>query len=383
MSYRRRGYAASLRGSTRTGSNRGSARCATMIGDRNYRVALVLSGGNALGSWQAGAFEAMAARGLLPDRVVGASVGAINGAVIVGNPPDLAVERLRTFWSPAGSGWWPAEFDAWRRTAAVSATLAGGRLDAFTPRPFFGQPWASDGGASPSLFDTRPLARTLERSVDWHRVNNGPVRFSITAVELESGLDAVFDTARDQLGPDHVRASAALMPAFPPVEIGGRWYVDPGLSANLPVDPVLAEPGGEPLLVIALDLLPLSAPKPATFGESAGRLQDLVFAAQTRRAADTWKAVYDLHGASAPAVTLARLSYSDQAREVAGKAFDFSPETAGERWKAGAAVVHALIDRLERGEIPIDEPGLTVVQDSEEAPLLQDTFRLRVEEKAG
>ncbi|PAX08082.1 patatin-like phospholipase family protein [Sphingomonas lenta] len=352
------------------------------MADRPYRIALVLSGGNALGSWQAGAFEAMAARGLLPDRVSGASIGAVNGAMIVGNPPERAVELLCAFWSPA-SARWPETFDAWRRTAAVSATLAAGRMDAFTPRPFFGQPWASDGAPSPSLFDTRPLKATLERSVDWDRVNDGPVRFTITAVELESGLDAVFDSERNRLGPDHVRASTALMPAFPPVEIGGRWYVDPGLSANLPADAVLAEPGDAPLLVIALDLLPLSAPKPATFGEATGRLQDLVFAAQTKRAADAWKTVYDLHGPAAPAVTLARLSYSDQGREVAGKAFDFSPETAGERWAAGAAAMHALIDRLEAGDVPIGEPGLTVVQNPDEAPLLQDTFRLKVSEKAG
>lgn len=354
-----------------------------MVHDRDHRFALVLSGGNALGSWQAGAFEAMVARGYAPDRVSGASVGAINGALIVGNPPDRAVERLRAFWSPAGASWWPAELDAWRRTAAVSATLAAGRWQAFTPRPFLGQPWVGDGAPSPSLFDTRPLAATLERSVDWERVNDGLVRLTVTAVELESGLDAAFDTTRDRLGPDHVRASTALMPAFAPVEIGGRWYVDPGLSANLPVDAVLAEPGDGPLLVIALDLLPLSAPKPATFGEAAGRLQDLVFAAQARRAADAWKAVYDLHGPKAPAVTLARLSYSDQGREVAGKAFDFSPETAGERWAAGATAMHALLDRLEAGDLPIGEPGLTVVQDPDEAPLLQDTFRIRLSEKAG
>ena len=115
----------------------------------------------------------------------------------------------------------------------------------------------------------------------------------------------------------------------------------------------------------------------------AGRLQDLVFARQSRRAIDALRAVYDGMYPHAPAVTLVRLSYRDQGREVAGKAFDFSPETAGERWAAGAAAMHALIDRLEAGDMAVGEPGLFVAQDLDEAPLLQNTFRLRSAEKAG
>ena len=108
--------------------------------ERPYRLALALSGGNALGSWQAGAFAAIAARGYLPDRVIGASAGAINGAVIAGNPHDLAVVRLRGFWSPAvgPANWWPAELDQWRRSAAIAAAMTVGRADAFAPRPFLG-----------------------------------------------------------------------------------------------------------------------------------------------------------------------------------------------------------------------------------------------------
>lgn len=347
--------------------------------ERPYQIALALSGGNALGSWQAGAFAAMAARGYLPDRVIGASAGAINGAIIVGNPPDLAVERLRAFWSPAAgpTGWWPAELDQWRRSAAIAAAMTLGRADAFAPRPFLGQPWTMPGNSSPSLFDTRPLNATLANAVDWARVRAGPVRFQVTAVDLDSGEDVVFDSARDSLGPDHIRASAALMPVYPPVEIDGRWYVDPGLSANMPLDALLADPGPEPLLVIALDLLPLAAPRPDTVGEAAGRLQDLVFASQTRRTIDAWQAVYDLHGAQAPAVTLARLSYADQHREVAGKAFDFSPESAAERWDAGRAATDAFLGRLEAGEIATGRPGLEVYPDARGSRLAGGSFRIR------
>jgi NTE family protein len=169
------------------------------------------------------------------------------------------------------------------------------------------------------------------------------------------------------------------MPAFPPVAIGGRWYVDAGLSANLPLDAVLADPGPAPLLVIALDLLPLSSPIPRSIGEAAGRMQDLVFAAQTRRSVEAWAEVYRLHGDRAPAITLARLAFADQSREVAGKAFDFSSETAGERWVAGVATMQAFLDRLDVGAVAIGEPGLTVDRDPDDAPVGRAGFRLSAE----
>lgn len=342
-----------------------------------------MSGGNALGSWQAGAFEALAARGLAPDRVCGASAGAVNGAVIAGNPPEIAVERLRTLWSPAATApWWPSEADAWRRSAAVAGFMAGGRPGLFAPRPFMGQTWAWDDGAPPSLYDTAPMRRTLAELVDWDRINGG-TRLQVAAVELEMGEDTLFDSAREPLGPDHIRASAGLMPAFPPVEIGGRWFVDPGLSANLPLDALLVEPGSEPLLVIALDLLPVAAPKPETVGEVAGRLQDLVFARQSRRTIDAWRSVYDGMGDRAPAVTLVRLSYRDQGREVAGKAFDFSPESAAERWEAGRTAADACLDALEAGRIATGRPGLTVYEGADGPEPPGPAFRVKPAETVG
>lgn len=356
-----------------------------MNGFPKHRIALALAGGNALGAWQAGAFETLAARGHRPDRVSGASIGAVNGVIIAGNPPERAVERLRELWSPAAGpwSWWPAGWDEWRRTAAVTAAVTTGRLDLFVPRALTPSGWFPNGDEELGLFDSRPMLATLERLVDWPRLNDGTTRVSLSAVELDSGEDAVFDTKDMALGPEHVRASAALMPVFPPVEIDGRAFVDPGLSANLPLDAVLGDPGPAPLLVIALDLLPLASPHPRSMGEAIGRAQDIVFAAQTRRTIDAWKTVYDLHGADAPSVTLARLSYSDQGREVAGKAFDFSPETAADRWASGAAAMTAFLDELESGRIPLGEPGLTVFRDVEESKLAVGTFRFRAAGKAG
>ena len=61
-------------------------------------VALVLQGGGALGAYQAGVYEALAEAGVEPDWIAGVSIGAINAAIIAGNPPKSRVERLRAFW---------------------------------------------------------------------------------------------------------------------------------------------------------------------------------------------------------------------------------------------------------------------------------------------
>src|ERR1700719_2333070 len=72
------------------------------------RVALVLQGGGALGAYQAGVYEALAEAGIHPDWIAGVSIGAINGAIIAGNPPKSRIDRLREFWTQATvGGVWP------------------------------------------------------------------------------------------------------------------------------------------------------------------------------------------------------------------------------------------------------------------------------------
>src|SRR5437667_12595554 len=74
------------------------------------KVALVLQGGGALGSYQAGVYEALASSDYMPDWVAGISIGAINAAIIAGNAPEKRVSQLRRFWEDitAPTAWWPA-----------------------------------------------------------------------------------------------------------------------------------------------------------------------------------------------------------------------------------------------------------------------------------
>lgn len=327
-----------------------------MSDERSCGLALVLGGGNALGAYHAGVQQALEEAGIVPDRIVGTSIGAITGAIIAGNAPQDRAARLAEFWRPAGAdvpAWFP---DDWRRTGETLATLMGGRRGMFTP------PGTALLGGVPALYDTAPLARTLDALVDRDRLNRGAIRYQALAVDLDTGDDALFDTDDMPLTTAHVLASAALPPSFPPVAIAGKRYVDGGLSANLPLDPVLGAPGDTPLLCLAVDLLPLAACRPDTLGAMVERAQDLTFAVQSRRSVAHWRERY----AHDPAlrersVVLATLTYADQAPEVAGKAMDFSPASVRRRWDAGRRDAAALLARWQGGTLPIGEPGLHVI----------------------
>jgi NTE family protein len=301
--------------------------------------------------------------------VVGTSAGAINGALIAGNAPEQRMAQLTDFWQPTVStsdlAWWPSTNETLRRTTAVMATMAGGRPGVFGAIGPLGSWWDPDPlAAAPSLFDSKPLAATLRRMVDFERLNGGVPRFTAGAVDLESGEDVLFDTAEQAITAEHIRASAALLPTFPPVEIDGRIIVDGGLSANLPLDPVLGTPAPEPTLCIAVDLLPLAAGRPQTLGEAIGRAQDIMFAAQSRRTIERWRVAYQADAALAPsAMTLVRLAYADQTREVAGKGMDFSPESVRHRWQSGYRDAQAMLARVASGEIATGEAGLSVFGD--------------------
>lgn len=331
---------------------------------RQFNLALVFSGGNALGAYQGGAYQALHEHGFEPDWVIGASAGAINGAVICGNPQDRRLALLQELWRPAATVS-PSfsTLDEARRSASAIWTMVAGRQGLFAPRHLFGPWWNPFGNPEPSsLYDSTPMLRTLERLIDFELLNRNRLRYCATAVDIQSGEDIIFDSARLRIEPDHIRASAALAPAFPPVEIGGRWLADAGLSANLPVDNVLGETHDRPLLCIAVDLLPLRAPRPHTLGETIIRAQDLMFATQSRRTIAAWQTLYDertRNGAST-SVALLHIAYSNHSREVSGKAFDFSAESIATRWREGSADMAIALDDLAAGRIPVGEPGMAV-----------------------
>jgi NTE family protein len=230
------------------------------------KVALVLQGGGALGSYQAGVFEALSASDYPPDWVAGISIGAVNAAIIAGNPPERRVARLRQFWEgiTAPPAWWPAWLNGvlgagWgdHRQAAAATALLFGQPGFFAPRP--PTEWLF-GPAPTSLYDTAALKGTLESLVDFDRINAREVRFSVGAVNVRTGDLAYFDNAEIAIRPEHVMASSALPPGFPAVEIDGEHYWDGGLVSNTPLQYVLNYVPRRSRLIFQVDLFPGGCP---------------------------------------------------------------------------------------------------------------------------
>lgn len=314
-----------------------------------FDFVLILGGGNALGAFQAGVYEAFHDAGFEPDWIIGTSIGAINGALLAGSRNADRVKALQSFWrTPLDGGvLWSLVPETIRRTAAANWTLSAGRPGIFGP--------VLSGAGGPSIYRADELGRTLLTSVDFELLNTGACRYTATAVDLETGDDVAFDTAKRRIMPDHVRASAALPVLFPPVEIDGRWFVDGGVSANLALDPFFAIQPVRPTLCVAVDLLPLAQSLPRTIGEAGSRMQDLMFAAQSRRSLTRWREAYAGHGE--PGITFAKLTYASQDQEVVGKALDFSTTTLDARWQAGKGEAERLLKTLADGQRSVIEAG--------------------------
>jgi NTE family protein len=248
---------------------------------------LVLQGGGALGAYQAGVFESLLKRAQAPSWVAGISIGAINAALIAGNPVERRLERLREFWelvtTPVGAAnlFLGGDREARNERSATMAMLFGAP-GFFTPRippaPF--QPPGTPQAIS--FYDTAPLKATLERLIDFDRLNAGGMRLSVGAVNVRSGNFAYFDTANERLDARHVMASGALPPGFPPVEIDGEHYWDGGLVSNTPLQYVLDQPGTRRRVVFQVDLFPARGELPRTLGEVTEREKDIRYSSRTR-----------------------------------------------------------------------------------------------------
>jgi NTE family protein len=337
---------------------------------KEARRVLVLQGGGALGSYQAGVYEGLAKEGVEPHWVAGISIGAVNAALIAGNPPERRVERLREFWKLASGGpqvdavvgGGPLRSLASRMNAANAAVF--GVAGFFTPRfppPQFQPPGST---AALSYYDTGPLKATLERLVDFDRINHGDMRLSVGAVNIETGNFAYFDNRRHAIRAEHIMASGALPPGFPPIEVDGAFYWDGGLVSNTPLEYVLDQESRADLLVFQVDLFPAQGPMPKTLSDAAEREMDIRYSSRTRlntdRAKETQRAkrlVRDFldalpaeltdsaaarelrEVARENALTVVQLIYRRRAYESGFKDYEFSRATMLAHWGSGLRAV--------------------------------------------
>src|SRR5262249_32805348 len=154
---------------------------------------------------------------------------------------ERRVDKLRAFWEGVTSSPVSLTSDpltrrtkgtetryAFNQLSALS-TVAGGVRGFFKPR--MPSPWVQPRGSleATSYYDTSELRGPLERLVDFDRINAAAIRFSVGAVDVESGNFVYFDTRSHIIRAEHVMASGALPPGLPPIGIEGTWYWDGGL----------------------------------------------------------------------------------------------------------------------------------------------------------
>ena len=364
----------------RTGRETGRAgRDATLP----QRTALVLAGGKSLGAFEAGAYAALHDNGIRPDWVVGSSIGAINGAIIAGNPAERRVEALRKFWSKAAlpspvwrvPGYWEEIGRRW--IAEMQASMFGNPA-LFRPNraALLGWLWPAPSRAL-GMFDLAPLRKTLQELVDFQQLNRGDVRFSVVAVDLETGEEVVFDTERDRIGPEHIMASGAMLGEFRPIRIDERLLGDGALQSNLPVDVILRE-AEEDLVCFAIDLFSTRGHRIRNIPEAVVRREELELVSHSRHLLEAHesesrlrrmlKALLDLvpeelndhqvvgkarAEAARPEITIARIAWRS-AGEVGLNTYDWSERTLTKRWEAGAEAALDGLSASENGRAPGD-----------------------------
>jgi len=263
------------------------ATLAALLRRYEHRV-LVLQGGGSLGAYQAGVYEGLSEAGIAPDWVTGVSIGAVNAALIAGNPPAQRLARLEEFWELVSSRAPlapPASFDPLRpalNRLSAAAALTFGVPGLFTPRvppPMF----AADGSVDAlSVYDISPLAKTLEELVDFDLINRKDVRCSIGAVNVRTGNSVYFDNHERKIGPEHVLASAALPPGLPPVMVDGEPYWDGGLVSNTPLWYVLDDSPRMSALILQVDLFSARGEMPENLDQVLERAKDIQYSSKTR-----------------------------------------------------------------------------------------------------
>ncbi|CAB3750022.1 DUF3734 domain-containing protein [Paraburkholderia humisilvae] len=358
-------------------TNRPAGQPDTFVLPRYDEIALVLQGGGALGSYQAGVYQGLAEAGVQPHRIAGVSIGALNTAIIAGNPPEKRVDALRGFWDaichPRGwignlSMWALPGFEQhdltrrWASMAAAARALTEGQPGFFSPR--FPLPLAGFSKVSPSevsYYNTAALKETLLAFADFDRINDGDICVSVGAVNVRTGNLTSFVNRKMRLTPEHFMASGALPPGFPAVEIDGEFYWDGGLVSNTPLTEVLRESDQKDTLVFQVDLWSAQGNLPGDFLDVSERAKDIQYSSRTRaitnmlaerqrnacfikellkhvptsviKADPLFRHAQKL--ADGSAINVVHLIYKNKSYEGHYKDYEFSVDTMKEHWESG------------------------------------------------
>ena len=354
------------------------------------RIALVLQGGGALGAYQAGVYQALHEARIEPDWVCGVSIGAINSAIIAGNPPERRLERLHTFWDRITSRkiWhYTPDGDIFRKARNFTSsfmTTTLGQPGFFAPHPT--NPWLSPAGArtATSYYDTAPLRASLLELVDFDRINDKKIRFAVGAVNVLSGNFIYFDNAHDEIVPEHVMASGALPPALPMVKIGTDHFWDGGIVSNTPLQHLLDQEDNLNSLVFQVDLFSARGVLPRDIQDVLARHKDIMYSSRTRHNTDVYRRTHNLKVGlykalskisedqlseeerelkrglgNLPEIAILQLIYQQKAYEGDSKDHEFSGTSMREHWTSGYEDTKRTLKR--RDWIKMPEEGMGIV----------------------
>ncbi len=302
---------------------------------RFERIALVLSGCQALGAYQAGVCAALEPGGIRPDWIAGSGIGAVTGAIVAGNPPHRRIAALRRFWQELSrlarrrAGWrrrWWSTFAGMRRLIADPEDL----LPASPGQP----PVAA-----------AELCELINNAVDFGRLNSGAVRLMLGVRDFRTTAERFFDNDRDVLTADHILAAAPLA-GLPPVALGGRRY---GGGSAVSVAALDRAPPADTLCFVidGYDPSPGGTSRAAREIAAMQRTHDLRrmiallgerLPPAARREADIRRCLAEGREAT---MTILRLVHDDGAAGLAAKVTDYSPAALTARWRAGESDVLA------------------------------------------
>lgn len=331
------------------------------------RLVFCLQGGGSMGAYQVGVIEALQEDHYFPDWFVGTSIGAINSAIAAGNPLNERVQQMRQFWRAISTPAFPYE-DLWpndRFSRQIQHFISSQCAVLFGQPGFFSPLWNTGELLNyqiPPLgyYDTSPLKKTLESFVDFDRINSGETRLSVGAVEVSTGMMHYFDSEKHVIGPEHIMASGALPPGFPPVEIDGRLYWDGGLSSNTPLSYALKDEHPKSLLCFMVHLFDSYGLAPTNLDEVERRRKDIAYSSKFNKLIEMHSEIHALRYAihqlikEIPdkakqnkfieqyrnngwdkTVTLVRFLYAGQSDDLSSKDYEFSRKSIEEHIQQG------------------------------------------------
>ncbi|MGQ0673776.1 MAG: patatin-like phospholipase family protein [Hyphomicrobium sp.] len=295
------------------------------------QIVLVLQGGGALGAFQAGVYAALHEAGIEPDWVIGTSIGAINGALIVGNEPENRVAALREFWQsmaqkPLWQMWSP--FPQLNASLGYWSTLTAGVPGFFSPNPLaFCGLHVPLGAENAGYYSTAPLERTLSQLVDVSLISRNRTRLTVGAAQVRTSRMRYFDSREEEIGIRHIMASGALPPAFPPIRIDGELYWDGGIMSNTPAEAIFDDSDRQDSLVFAVHMWNPAGAEPNTLWEVMHRHKDIQYSSRV-------------------ATHVARQAQAHRLRHVINELAGFIPGDVRERDEVRRLTEHGCLTRM-------------------------------------